>query len=217
MGLFQKYCSLCGNKAGMSQVYVDGGKGCCCAECRKKIQSNNRYSILPINYNVEQLKLLLEHPEWTADEFNKEINPNYVPTSPDDEIYKQCTICGHVFCYTVADLKKNIKHATSAMLSGFAGAAGAVGSSYTASAVNNANAHSHSNQIIDYNKCPKCNSTKLKTITAEEAANVQSVAAPATTPTTSAADELKKFKELLDMGAITQEEFDAKKKELLGL
>ena len=33
----------------------------------------------------------------------------------------------------------------------------------------------------------------------------------------SAADELKKFKELLDMGAITQEEFDAKKKQLLGL
>ncbi len=31
------------------------------------------------------------------------------------------------------------------------------------------------------------------------------------------ADELKKFKELLDMGAITQEEFDAKKKQLLGL
>ena len=34
---------------------------------------------------------------------------------------------------------------------------------------------------------------------------------------TSTADELKKFKELLDMGAITQEEFDAKKKQLLGL
>ena len=33
----------------------------------------------------------------------------------------------------------------------------------------------------------------------------------------SSADELKKFKELLDMGAITQEEFDAKKKQLLGL
>lgn len=31
------------------------------------------------------------------------------------------------------------------------------------------------------------------------------------------ADELKKFKELLDMGAITQEEFYAKKKQLLGL
>ena len=33
----------------------------------------------------------------------------------------------------------------------------------------------------------------------------------------SSADELKKYKELLDMGVITQEEFDAKKKQLLGL
>ena len=31
------------------------------------------------------------------------------------------------------------------------------------------------------------------------------------------ADELRKYKELLDMGALTQEEFDAKKKQLLGL
>lgn len=34
---------------------------------------------------------------------------------------------------------------------------------------------------------------------------------------TSGADEIKKFKELLDLGIITQEEFDAKKKQLLGL
>lgn len=33
----------------------------------------------------------------------------------------------------------------------------------------------------------------------------------------SEADELKKFKELLDSGAITQEEYDAKKKQILGL
>ena len=38
---------------------------------------------------------------------------------------------------------------------------------------------------------------------------------PEQTPTN--ADELKKFKELLDMGAISQEEYDQKKKELLGL
>ena len=31
------------------------------------------------------------------------------------------------------------------------------------------------------------------------------------------AEELKKFKELLDMGVISQEEFDAKKKQILGL
>jgi hypothetical protein len=39
----------------------------------------------------------------------------------------------------------------------------------------------------------------------------------ATPIASSNADELKKFKELLDMGIITQEEFDAKKKQLLGL
>lgn len=37
------------------------------------------------------------------------------------------------------------------------------------------------------------------------------------TVTTSPADEIRKYKELLDLGAITQEEFDAKKKELLGI
>ncbi len=37
------------------------------------------------------------------------------------------------------------------------------------------------------------------------------------TESVSVADELKKFKDLLDSGIITQEEFDAKKKQLLGL
>jgi len=35
--------------------------------------------------------------------------------------------------------------------------------------------------------------------------------------TVDAADEIRKFKGLLDDGIITQEEFDAKKKQLLGL
>ena len=46
---------------------------------------------------------------------------------------------------------------------------------------------------------------------AEKTHNIQS------TTSTSNADELKKYKELLDDGVITQEEFDAKKKQLLGL
>ena len=44
----------------------------------------------------------------------------------------------------------------------------------------------------------------------------KSSSSPMTQPLSSA-DELKKFKELLDAGIITQEEFDAKKKQLLGL
>lgn len=49
----------------------------------------------------------------------------------------------------------------------------------------------------------------LKRINKADVANAPS----ATSPT----DELRKYKELLDSGIITQEEFDAKKKQLLGL
>ena len=217
MALFHKHCSLCGNKAGMSQVYIDNGKGACCSDCRKKIQSNGRADILPISYTIDQMKMLLEHPEWSSDDFKKAINPDYIPVSPDGEIYKQCEICGHVFCYTIADLKKNVKNSVNAALSGLAGAAGAVGGAYGASAVNNANANNYANQVVDYNKCPKCNSSKLKQISAEDAAKAQKAPEQPASSVISAADELKKFKELLDLGIITQEEFDSKKKELLGL
>ena len=40
---------------------------------------------------------------------------------------------------------------------------------------------------------------------------------PTTSTTTCQADEIKKYKELADAGVITQEEFEAKKKQLLGL
>ena len=40
---------------------------------------------------------------------------------------------------------------------------------------------------------------------------------PQSSPATDPLDEIKKLKGLLDIGAITQEEFDAKKKQLLDL
>ena len=50
--------------------------------------------------------------------------------------------------------------------------------------------------------------TKERVIANQGQINIQQV---------SAADELKKFRDLLDSNVITQEEFDAKKKQLLGL
>lgn len=47
--------------------------------------------------------------------------------------------------------------------------------------------------------------------------NITHVDNPKSIPDLGTADELKKFKELLDSGVISQEEFDAKKKQLLGL
>ena len=65
-------------------------------------------------------------------------------------------------------------------------------------------------------KCPKCNSADVISITEEEVENLSKTQDTKQT-NISQADELKKFKELLDNGVITQEEFDAKKKQLLGL
>ena len=60
---------------------------------------------------------------------------------------------------------------------------------------------------------------KLNAIATTKNANVTPVqnSQVANNVTTGTAEELKKFKELLDQGVITQEEFDAKKKQLLGL
>lgn len=59
----------------------------------------------------------------------------------------------------------------------------------------------------------------IKKILADRQTKEVKASAPVTniTQAQSSADELKKFKDLLDSGIITQEEFDAKKKQLLGL
>ena len=61
---------------------------------------------------------------------------------------------------------------------------------------------------------------KLNDIVTGRVAPAAPAAAPAPAAPTSvseAADDLLKLKELLDAGILTQEEFDAKKKQLLGL
>lgn len=60
-------------------------------------------------------------------------------------------------------------------------------------------------------------STKRNKAKNAESAPAQVPAQQTTAQQFSPADELKKYKDLLDSGAITQEEYDAKKKELLGL
>ena len=71
-------------------------------------------------------------------------------------------------------------------------------------------------RITDYSRCPHCNSSSLTEITEDEQEASKNLESPSARQA-SAADEIKKFKELLVMGVITQEEFDAKKKQLLGL
>lgn len=80
----------------------------------------------------------------------------------------------------------------------------------------NENSFTYDPQTIENEKMEKVVAYIRERVEAcKEAKNNPVIAAPAAA--VSVADEIKKFKDLLDMGAITQEEFDAKKKQLLGL
>ncbi len=137
----------------------------------------------------------------------------------DKGIYiMRCETCGQVFRYTDADLKRNKEIQEEADKIKSQAAFNSFFVSYTVSAIDKQRAENKLNTIRDYYSCPQCNSRKLKRISEKELKEMQGKEkAPATASAISSADELKKFKELLDSGIITQEEFDAKKKQLLGL
>lgn len=184
-----------------------------CALCGKEI-GLNRYLIAKTASGKELWKC----PECTRKGGAIRIvgDRAFLIENKDTEVRQRCNACGHVFCYTMDDLQRNRKEANKAIMSSIGGMAGALSGNYAAAAVNNSLADSQMNRITDYTRCPKCNSTDLSVISKEEsAAALKSEQTPAL-GTVSVADELKKFKELLDMGVITEEEFNAQKAKLLG-
>ena len=130
------------------------------------------------------------------------------------EYRKKCNVCGHIFCYTGQDIQNNKLHAKLAQINADAAFVETVAGSRIVAEQDQAAAERQHNKIIDYSKCPKCNSKDLSDATDKEN---NETANGNNNSFVSAADELKKFKDLLDMGVISQEEFDAKKKELLNL
>ena len=143
-----------------------------------------------------------------------EILPEPVKVNPEmkKEIRMKCQVCGHIFCYSLQDVQKNLEKAENAQKA----------IANISKSLNNNSIFSAMQQqqmvekdlatIVDYSHCPSCHSTSLIQISDEEISaqqNAQSSASPI--------EEIKKYKELLDMNIITQEEFDVKKKELLGL
>lgn len=165
-------------------------------------------------------KACTQRAEGKALKFDPKTQRVRVVERRDIEIRKQCNICGKVFCYSPLDVAKNKQKANMAVLSAIGSLGGAMSGHYAASAVHQGNARNEMNGIVDYDKCPQCGSLDLRIMSKEEflfAMKKRNAHTMMTGAALSSADELKKFKELLDMGVITQAEFDAKKKQLLGL
>lgn len=190
-----------------------------CQLCGKKIMGMR---IMVVNKGTPEEYFL--HPDCAKTWMNTH---GFFPTTRDgfrkkqaSDVKVKCNTCGHLYCYNVDDVKRNRQLAKSAIADGVSGLSQAIGGTIVGSQVAQMSADNKLNQIVDYSKCPKCNSSDVKVLSdAEwetEKKNINNTATP-TASAPSAMDEIKKLKELLDMGAITQEEFDAKKKQLLGL
>ncbi len=133
----------------------------------------------------------------------------------------RCNVCGQIYAYTFAQVEEKVKAMQSAARNQAIGAMNTLFTSQLLGSIQSGNAGAQFNdvkeQLDSLTKCPNCRSGNATEITAEEAAAAKNASASAAAPASSAMDELKKLKELLDMGIVTQEEFDAKKKQLLGL
>ena len=133
------------------------------------------------------------------------------------EFRMRCNVCGKVTCFTMQDLRTNQKLLKQAALSSGISVFSAIfGTRYDAYEQGKI-ANQVAGRVTNFTKCPSCNSTDIKILTDEEWETIKAEPAQETTKELSAADEILKFKNLLDGGVITQEEFDAKKKQLLGL
>lgn len=128
----------------------------------------------------------------------------------------RCNVCGHIFCYTYDDIKSNNTQSILAGLSALGTLASvAVGSRYDMYEQSK-NMDRQSAKVKDFSRCPHCNSTNIQEMEQTELATTQTAPLPVI-PEVNTVEELKKYKELLDIGILTQEEFDSKKKQLLGL
>lgn len=203
MGFFslKAECGVCGRAVGMNRYQVKRDNAWCCPECLKKAQKASSQPIFINKTTINELKCLVEGREMVEEK----------------EFRMHCNVCGHIYCYKLSDLERNAQRLKQAKREATASALNAIaGTSYHMYEQKKAMEHSLDG-IVDYNRCPKCNSTNIKELTEEEFINIQTKNNTPAAPALSSADELKKFKELLDMGIITQEEFDSKKKQLLGL
>lgn len=209
------------------------GKKIICGVCERRVEGTyypiTRNDTKQFCYNICQscrnnLVLALGVASFPLDpKMTKSIIDNARQPNGQIERKVRCKSCDKIFCYTNKDLERNAALREQARIARNMGIASTLFDSTIAGNQHDSEAARYESQIVDYNKCPHCGSTDLEILDKEsyekykaEHSKPQPEVNNSANPS-SVADELKKFKELLDMNVITQEEFDAKKKELLGL
>ena len=75
------------------------------------------------------------------------------------EYRRRCNVCGKIYCYTDKDLKDNASNATMGLISSVGAIASIFGGTRLDTYAMSSRSDRYSDKIVDYNKCPSCNST----------------------------------------------------------
>lgn len=149
-----------------------------------------------------------------ASEIDAQIESSIQDRRHANEHCMKCNVCGNIFCFTNEDLKQNAINAENNAIAGALGLINLVSPVSNSTLVTATNlARAGRGPVRDFSHCPKCGSENISPFDPKTEQS-KLIAEP---QAGSAADEILKFKNLLDQGVITQEEFDMKKKQLLGL
>ena len=201
-----KMCAICGKKIGMMTGKVEFLDGFICTKC----YTSAGYGIGWKDMDEVESMGTISIAKW------KRMKDPKASAAPE-EFRIKCNTCGHLFCYTEDDIAMNKFYLRSAESDMKSARRNQLFVSSILAQGDRAAADRDLAQIKNFNRCPKCNSINLCKLSEAEFEKEKAVSSNATNTSVSSADELKKFKELLDSGVISQEEFDAKKKQLLGL
>ena len=170
---------------------------------------DKQLKVLP--YPIEQDRAARQ----AADYINHRIKSKKVRVN--GQFVRHCKSCNKVFFFNDDDIKRNKGKqllAAGGALSGLAH----LGS--FRSEMNIMMANGRLDSVVDFEKCPYCQSRDIEVFDENDFNRYQQqmdTSQKDKSDTKDPIDEVKRYKELLDQGIITPEEFETKKKQLLGL
>ena len=84
------------------------------------------------------------------------------------EYRRKCNVCGKIYCYTDEDLKENSTNSTMAAISAIGAIASIWGGTKLDTYALDSKGDRYSDKVVDYTKCPSCNSSNTSIITEDE-------------------------------------------------
>ena len=222
-------CGICGKNTGLMGPRLHKAKSWLCTDCLKKAGG---YGNAPLNGTLEDVRKAIEKYDVKHNEeinvavadgavyFLQGVRGRKLTVYEDKAVIEVEATIGSFLTGNVSDGEKTIYYSDCVGVQ-FKESGIQIGylQLETAASTMNQRANNFFNENSFTFDLSTTTNEKMREVRDYIQAQIRATKNGSKNPQTSlsAADEIKKYKELLDIGVITQEEFDAKKKQLLGL